>query len=338
MPDLKQDSEQIRKYLKDLEQKNRVKGGERRWWPRYVFHYTDIRNAVEILKTGQLLSRKHLEATSGLLTSSGSASILAGTNVSIKDCVRLYFRPKTPTQYWAEGIRSSKVLKSSKYPDAHCPTPIFLLFNSAEILTRADCWFSDGGLNSPDAQLFYSAEELENLPWKKIYHNTWYDPYSVAESDIAFRRNAEVIVQKRLDLNALHSIHCRSEAEKDTLLFLLPIELRKQYQNKIYATARINLYYARHTFIQKVRLSSSSATFFFSPDTESSGPFHFKAHVQSMQPNSTFQAEIENYMLPESSATKWNFPRNVSDYTLSLTLDGHRAYANEFIEEDEIPF
>jgi len=217
MPDLKPDSERIRNFLKALEQQNWVKRGERRWWPRYIFHYTDIKNIVEILKVGQLFSREYLEKISGLPTSSGSASVLAGTDYFTKDCVRLYFRPRTPTQYWAEGIRSRKTLESSKYSDAHCPIPIFLLFDSSEILTRADCWFSDGGLNSFTAQRLYTAEDLENLPWQKIYHNTWYTPHSAAESDIAFRRNAEVIVHKKLDLTALRSIHCRSEAEKEML-------------------------------------------------------------------------------------------------------------------------
>jgi hypothetical protein len=338
MTELKPDSERIRQFLRGLEQQDWVKRGERRWWPRYVFHYTDIKNTIEILKAGQMLSRKHLEEAGGLLTSSGSTSILAGTDTFIKDCVRLYFRPRTPTQYWAEGIRSKESLRNSKYPDAHCPLPIFLLLDSAEVLTRADCWFSDGGLNSYTAQRLYTAVELENLPWQKVYHNTWYDPHSAAESDIAFRRNAEVVVHKRLDLKALRSIFCRSEAERETLLYLLPQRLRKKYQNKIFSTARVNLYFREHTFIQSVRLSSNSATFFFSPDTKSSGPFSLRAHVQIEPSKTVLQAEIENFELPKSFGTRWDFPSPVSEYNLSLTLDGHQAYTNRFIEEDEIPF
>lgn len=237
MTTLKPDAEQISQFLKSLEQQDWVKRGERRRWPRYIFHYTDINNAIEILKAGILLSRTHLEETAGLPVSSGSASILASTDSFTKDCVRLYFRPKTPTQYYAEGILSKKSLRRSNYPDAHCPIPIFLLFDSAAILTHADCWFSDGGLNSITARRLYTAEELENLPWQKIYHNTWYDRHSIEEADIAFRRNAEVIVHKKLDLKALSSIFCRSEAEKETLLYSLPENIRKLYRNKIFSTA-----------------------------------------------------------------------------------------------------
>lgn len=28
-----------------------------KWWPKYVYHYTDIHNAVSILETGKVFSR-----------------------------------------------------------------------------------------------------------------------------------------------------------------------------------------------------------------------------------------------------------------------------------------
>ncbi len=133
--DLKPDAEQIKNVLNNLAGQDWVKRTERRWWPLFVFHYTDIRNAARILQEGYLYSRKYLEDEDKSVVSSGSPSVLAGTNIAIKDCVRLYFRPKTPTQYYAEGIYPRATLSRSKFPEAHCPVPIFFLFDSAQVLT-----------------------------------------------------------------------------------------------------------------------------------------------------------------------------------------------------------
>ena len=190
---LKPDAGQIKIVLDDLAKQDWVKRTERRWWPQFVFHYTDIRNAVQILQEGYLYSRKHLEDSAKLVVSSGSPSILAGTDIAIKDFVRLYFRPKTPTQYYAEGICSQVTLSKSKFPQAHCPVPVFFLFDSATVLARSDCWFSDGNLASPQAQRLSTAKDLAQLPWRKIYHTGWIDYSQPGSSDIVFRRHAEVI-------------------------------------------------------------------------------------------------------------------------------------------------
>lgn len=110
MTSLKPDANQIESVLNNLAGQDWVKRTERRWWPKFVFHYTDIRNAAGILQDGYLYSRKHLEGSDKLIVSSGSPSVLASTGTDIKDCVRLYFRPKTPTQYYAEGICSQATI------------------------------------------------------------------------------------------------------------------------------------------------------------------------------------------------------------------------------------
>ena len=165
------DSPQIRKFLNELLGKDWIRRTERRVWPRYAFHYTDIRNAVKVLTSGHLYSRQHLEESGQLTVSSGSDEVLAFTDHWVKDCVRLYFRPKTPTQYWSEGVRSKSVLSNSKFPDAHCPVPVFFLFDLAEVLCLKQSRFSDRGLGSHNYRILSSASELEQLNWQKTYHN-----------------------------------------------------------------------------------------------------------------------------------------------------------------------
>lgn len=237
MASLKPDAQRIKNCVENLAQEDWIKRTERRWWPQFLFHYTDIRNAVRVLQDGCLYSRKHLEDYEQLIVSSGSSDVLSTTEAGVKDCVRLYFRPQTPTQYHVEGIRSKAILAASKFPDAHCPVPVFFLFDASDILTRADSRFSDGNLGAGRAKLFSTAEELENLPWKSIYHTGSMD---ISQRDtVVFHRHAEVVVPRQLDLSALRFIYCRSEAERETLLYLLPPELVKRYYNKIVATTRI---------------------------------------------------------------------------------------------------
>ena len=166
---MKSDADQIRAVLNDLSQMGWIARTERQNWPRFLFHYTDVQNAAHILSSGFLYSRRHLEDSIGMPVSSGSDEVLAGTQPWIKNYVRLYFRPKTPTQYYAEGVKSSLTLSNSSFPDAHCPVPVFFLFDSAEILSRGDCLCSDKGLGSRDHKIMSTAQNLANLEWQKIY-------------------------------------------------------------------------------------------------------------------------------------------------------------------------
>jgi hypothetical protein len=321
---LKPDADRIKKFLNNLAKESWVKRTERRWWPLLVFHYTDIRNAVKVLQEGCLYSRKYLEDSDKLIVSSGSSKVLADTNTSIKDCVRLYFRPKTPTQYHAEGIRSQVTL-SRQFPDAHCPVPVFFLFDSAQVIARDDCWFSDKGLGSRNFHIFSTAAELEQLPWKKIYQPGWVNP-AVA--------NAEVIVPKKLDLDALRYIYCRSDAERETLLYLLPPKLRNLYQNKVMATTRNTLFFRQHTFVETVRLSSKAAHIQFSPETLSPGPFHLRVCLQD-ESLKQYSRDVKDFKL--GPLYRFEIPLPVANYTIHLFLDEHLAYANKY-EETQIPF
>ncbi len=334
MVERKPDSAQIRSFLAGLEKRDWLRRDEREWWPRFVYHYTDIRNAARILQDGCLLSRNEAEEQGRLEVSSGSRPELDRTDPAIKDCVRLYFRPRTPTQYWAEGIQSLQVLSKSRHPTAHCPVPVFFLFDSAEILTRSDCEFSDGGLNASSAQRFSCAEELERLPWHKVYHIGYFDPRQLEQSDIAFRRNAEVTVPKRLDLEALRYILCRSAAEKDTLLHMLSTSLRSRYRSKISATARITLFWKKHTFVETAHLSSEGVRFDFSQDTESPGPFQLRIDLVDKSGREYLHRKND---FQTSDGLELDFSRSLDDYTVCVMLDGHLAYWNSY-EKIVIPF
>lgn len=321
--------QEARTFLQQLAKTAWVRDTECRWWPQFAFHYTDIRNALSILKDGRLYSRLQAERQGKMAVSSGSLEVLAGTDVNILDCVRLYFRPKTPTQFWAEGVHSQSSLSQSRFPDAHCPVPVFLLFDLATVLSLPDSWFSDRGLGARNYRLGQTLADLQSLPWRQIYHNTWID-WSDPESahEVIACRNAEIVVPRHLDLSALKYIYCRSEAEKDTLLHLLPAELRQQYRNKIVASARNELFFRQRTFIERAVLMKDRIYLRFSPDTRVPGPFHLRVEINAgralLHERSDFRLPPHDYGL--------SLPGSFSTYDVRITLDDHLVYANAFVD------
>jgi hypothetical protein len=204
---------------------------------------------------------------------------------------------------------------------------VFLLFDAADVLTREGCRFSAGGLESYGEDTMESAAELRKFPWRKIYHTGYYDRYS--QSDIAHHRNAEVIVPDRLDLAALRYIYCRSEAEKETLLCLLPRSLRHGYKDRIASTARMTLFYRQHTFVDSVRLTQDRIVFRFSPETQSPGPFDLILSLEA-------DGRVDSRSMREFLVTSVNamlevpFRRPVPRYSARLELDGHLVYAGSY--------
>ena len=48
-----------------------------KWWPKFIFHFTNIDNAIKILEDGKLLSRSQLEQTLGMQSDNASPDVLS---------------------------------------------------------------------------------------------------------------------------------------------------------------------------------------------------------------------------------------------------------------------
>ena len=132
-----------RNYLFSLK-KAKWMTASREWWPDYLFHCTDITNVVNILQTGFLMSRTQAIEAKALNVDIAPRDIIDHTSEHWHDYVRLYFRPKTPTQYRNEGHRP----KNERYLGAQCPVPVYLLFDAVSVLSLPGSAFTDGNLAS----------------------------------------------------------------------------------------------------------------------------------------------------------------------------------------------
>jgi ssDNA thymidine ADP-ribosyltransferase, DarT len=321
---MKPDANEIKSVIDNLAKETWL-GSVRSIWTKYIFHHTDIRNAVEILKIGKFLCRRLLDETGGMIVDNASRSIISVTESSVKDYVRLYFRPRNPTQYRNEGVRP----KDKQWEESHCPVPIFFLFDSKEILTRDDCQFSEGNLASVGIQgLRATAKELALFDFRKIYHDS---PHN--DKTINFHKNAEVVIFNELDLSALKFIVCRSPAEKETLLNILPVKAFDRWSSKVVIDTKVNFFFRKWTFLQVVELTSKYTTLTFSPDTIEPGPFHLKVTLKSIEEKSV---EIEKFYVKERFQI--DFMEEHLVYEIEVTLDGNLIYNGKFDSWDDIPF
>lgn len=85
----------------------------------------------------------------------------------------MYFRPRTPTQFHIEGIRTKSKISGF---NVHCPIPIFFLFESRKLLTISETSFTNGNYSKGYARVGNNVEFLESLPFDKIYHLGPYNP------------------------------------------------------------------------------------------------------------------------------------------------------------------
>jgi len=324
---MKSDADQFPIVLRDIARKYRL-GAARSRWLRFAFHLTDVRNAAQILRQGKVSCRADLERAGGIPLDIASPRVIARTGHAVKDCVRMYFRPLTPTQYRWEGIRPKEFL----WEGSHCPVPIFFLFDLPSILARDDCSFTESnqaklGFN----QLFTTAEELSYFDFGKIFH---VDRLSDEEKrDVISHRNAEIIVKKELDLTSLRYVYCRTPAEKETLMRLLTDDLRESWGSSIQVETGSSLFYREWVYVETAVLNETSTTFIFSPDPKLSGPFNLEIECRGQRSETYTQ---ENFHT--SGKLQIGFREPIWEYDVELTLDGHLAYAGRFDGGEDIPF
>ncbi|HMM29958.1 MAG TPA: DarT ssDNA thymidine ADP-ribosyltransferase family protein [Aggregatilineaceae bacterium] len=326
---LKSDSDEIIETLRIL--KDKYKGNDRNWWPDYVFHFADIRNIVRILEAGTIYSRNEMRRLGLDFLDAASPSIISHSGDHVKEYVRLYFRPKTPTQYRMEGIRPDSLRwRDSQNQPVHCPVPVFLVFDSRSILTRNDCEFTDGNFASHDASKGNTASFFKNLPFHLIYHTGPYDP---SNSSIAFHRCAEVLIPRKLDLQHLKMIVCRSVAEKETLLSMIGKALENTYQSKI-RIAPYTLYEKKWSYVESVQLGDSEITVNFSPDSMTPGPYRVLFEIINPD-NVGVLGHLERTDFYIKPAFTLKLANPLSAYKFRVFLDGNIAYDNN---HEPLPF
>lgn len=323
MPELKADAARIEAHLSALAESDWI-GSARKWWPKYVFHFAELKNAVSILESGELRAR----SLQPMAVDTASSSVISHTDEEWRRQVRFYFRPRTPTQYQCEGFRPPHAYGSA---GAHSPMPFVFLFDSKDVLTRQTTRFSNGNLGKYGVQVGNDAAFFEQLPFREIYHD---DAFTRENRDlIVNRRHAEVIVPERMDLNPLRYIWCRSGAEYQTLVNSLSPRARSHYLPKIGAEGHGAMHFRRWTYVEEVTLAQNQVTIRFNPSTLTPGPFEAKITITENAYGNLVWSEPAYHanQVLTLSIPQFTMP---TDYTLELTLNDNRAYLGHFKTTD----
>ncbi|WP_419939311.1 DarT ssDNA thymidine ADP-ribosyltransferase family protein [Candidatus Palauibacter sp.] len=208
-----------------------------------MYHYTDVSNAINILNGGVLYSRAGAKARGLMVHENANLAIIAGTNQDHLDFVRLYFRPRTPTQYVNEGIKPP-----AERGSGHCPVPVFFVFDLVKVVGRDDARFSSGTLASyrhghSDRRDYF----MKTIPWRDVYGD------GLPRSDVAKKaRGAEVVIPGSLPIHpVLRGIFCRSLGERVTLMDGLADGVDAVWAKKI-RTGFAGFFFGRYPYILNV--------------------------------------------------------------------------------------
>ncbi len=325
---MKPDAVQIKDYVESLPNSPWLAGTNRARWPLFLFRVDDVEATSSILQRGRLYSRNQATALGVLGHDAASPGVIQNSPAWIKNYVRLYFRPRTPTEYRSEGFRTTNDLVMG----AHRPMPIVMVFSSVPILTATGTKFTEGNAATSGTPHGDDAIFLRKIPFDKVYHDSAFT--SSERAEIVYHRCAEVLVPNELDHTYLKRIVCRSQAEHETLLNLLPESIRNAYATRIGVAA--NAHHKRWTFIESVDLSNEHVTIRFSPVTTSPGPFDAKASFVDSAGKQIGHWHGKTYMANGVLKFQLNTIGNPSDYQISLTLDGKLAYRGRYKAKEEL--
>ncbi len=185
-------------------------------WKGYIYHYTHLENAAQILQDRLLLNRNDLENDPEKhFKDSAGAALLHETHPNVMGCARFYFRPLTPSQWHVEALGRGILPGAPK-----CPVPVFFKIGLEDVLTRYEpsCYLSNGSLATVWALAGGTYDFLKKFDFQNVYKN-----YGEVDFHTYLRASQqEFLVEGKLYLDDLTvEIICRNEQDKLALIDLI---------------------------------------------------------------------------------------------------------------------
>jgi hypothetical protein len=291
----------------------------RQKWPSRLFHHSPLENAVAILTDGHLRSRNDRDNVKPKDVA-GAGVIEARTHAH--DFGRLYFRPRTPTQWHIEGIRKPGECQYGN--DAHAPILIMMVFEARSVLTSEGVKFCDRNMQLGTAVIGDTADYFKQIPFEKVFHDSGIG----GDRSIIEHRCAEVLVTSPMPLaDTLQWIYCRTEAEKLTLLHMLG-SARKDWKTKIQISDDLLVFDRRFVFVEKVSIDSKGVVAHLSPRQDFA---KIDVRVTARDANGKLHLNFKNNNMnaaPEHPFKSWRFAAALPDgrYLVEVQLEGHLAF------------
>jgi len=300
--------------------------GTQNWWTKYLFHFTDISNAISILKSEAIYSREKAKELDLMKNDNANDSVISITSNLHQQYARLYFGPSTPTQYSNEGIKPKEYISDN----AHCPIPVMFVFDFIKIFMLDEIKFTDGNLaKSPN--IYNDIKDLEKLDFNHIYHRTWFNPED--RNRIVNARHSEILVKDALPLsNNLSVLVVRSEAERETILYQMDNNLKDIYQKKIFIQPQTGIFINEWFYVNNVSIINNAIhiKWHYCSKNSCDSKFELKIIVKKLNDNNTksltrtewHPTSDMNIPLPEDFHNQ--------DIEILIVIDNINAYINSF--------
>ncbi|MEH6675803.1 DarT ssDNA thymidine ADP-ribosyltransferase family protein [Phenylobacterium sp.] len=291
-------------------------------WPSMLFHHAPIYNAVGIIQTGEIRSRRHTEGDRPLDVA--AAGVIENRDRA-HEFSRLYFRPRTPTQYHIEGIRRPNECRYG--PNAHAPVLVMFALDARSILTMPSTRFSNINMQNGDALDGDDDAFFATINFAKTYH----EGGTSHDMSIVNHRAAEVLCQSPLILEQhLKWVICRSEAERDTLIHLAGPAARL-LRPKIVTSDDGRVFEKRFAFVEKVYASPEGITFSINPRYDQA-KLKVRVQVRTGTGFAVFDQTYDQLAARPDNGGSWISKVKLEDgvYRVTIEIDDHDAYANVF--------
>lgn len=294
--------------------------GTRLWWTYFLFYFTDLQHTAEILRDDSLTS-----------------AFMRGEALNNRwdKFVRLYFRPRTPDLYHAEGFRPA-----GEVPRRYTPIPVYLLFDMESIIAHPESRFSDGDILTT-AQTYKTPNAFKELPFEQIYHDGGFMPDE--RDEIMSARQAQVFIPDQISLESLQLIWLRSDAEYDTLRHQLPADVWHRWRDKITTRTDQHLFHHTRPYVQRASLLPDAVHLYLNPCTDEVACRPFDLHATLTYDDGReleWQATDADLTLTKKSAPPphyvWQLPATKQGYHLRLTINDELAYTGRYTPDDGV--
>ena len=183
----------------------------------YVYHFTHMFNAIEVIRTRKILSRNRANEL-GLLKYDAAGSVVHRSSKA-HPYARFYYRTGTQTQFYNECLgkqRNTKYFQSALGNGLPmCPMPVFFKFDLQEVLAkRANlCFYSTGNLQTTWANVYKVIDDPYNIDAVHLYSHNNYDKV------VRDKRQQEFLVKNEFDFSDIndYQIICYDREETEIL-------------------------------------------------------------------------------------------------------------------------
>ncbi len=202
-------------------------------WAGYAYHFTNIDNAIKIIREGRIKCRNNAEQFSD------SAGNVVWSNLKPHYYARFYFRPHTQTQFYNEflgvdidnGYHNKMGEWHSYYEKEYsllgfpkCIVPIYFIFPLNEIVKNNRVKVSSGNMQRVTTQFGY----LEEMFTRFNFEDLFIYPGKSTEDWVKYRNYAqqELLIENEFNFSLLNDfrIICHNNQHRQLLIELLGAE------------------------------------------------------------------------------------------------------------------